>query len=229
MSGRCALVAGGTGLVGQACLHALLDDVAYERVILLTRRDVSAAASPKLMPWRFNPESIEDLLKLPQPPPITDIFCALGTTIRKAGSQEAFRRVDFELPLAVARFGLRWGAKSFVLCSSVGADAASRNFYLRTKGELERALQQMPFAALRILRPSILTGHREETRLAEAAGVWAGRLLQFAMAGPLRRYRPIAAQKVGRAMVSSVSGGAEPPGTVVYEYDAICNLSDEPN
>ncbi|MBZ5524066.1 MAG: oxidoreductase [Acidobacteriia bacterium] len=227
MSGRTALLAGGTGLVGSACMQALLEDDAYERVVVLARRDLPGPSSTKLMLVRFAPESLDSLAL----PAITDVFCALGTTIRKAGSQQVFRQVDFELPMAVARLGLRLGAKSFVLCSSVGADPASGNFYLRTKGELEHALQALPFSSLRILRPSILTGDRKDSRPGEAAGIWIGRLLQFIMVGPLRRYRPVAAQKVGKAMVASVSDGATQQGMTVYEYDAICRLSrkGEPN
>ncbi|HWZ42113.1 MAG TPA: NAD-dependent epimerase/dehydratase family protein [Candidatus Saccharimonadales bacterium] len=221
MNQRTALLAGGTGLVGRVCLQALLQDPEYERVIALTRRDLEPSGSSKLMPVFFSDESL-DSLSLPA---ITDVFCALGTTIRKAGSQAAFRKVDLELPLAVAKLGLRCGARSFVLCSSVGADPASRNFYLRTKGELEQALRALPFSTLRILRPSILMGHREISRPGEAAGIWIGRLFQFVMAGPLRRYRPVAAEVVGAAMVASTSRKDGESGPAVFEYDGICQLA----
>jgi uncharacterized protein YbjT (DUF2867 family) len=219
MSGRTALLAGGTGLVGHACLQALLEDPAYEKVIALTRRAFTGPASPKLMPVLFTQESIGSLAL----PPVTDVFCALGTTIRKAGSQQAFRQVDFDLPMSVARLGLGCGAKSFILCSSVGADSASRNFYLRTKGELEQALQALPFTSVQILRPSILVGSREESRPGEAAGVWLGRLFQFALAGSLRRYRPVSAQAVGQAMAAAARDAQSQKA--VYEYDAICRLA----
>jgi uncharacterized protein YbjT (DUF2867 family) len=216
MSGRIALLAGGTGLVGSACLQALLQDTGYEKVYLLTRRSVPALSHPKLTQCVVDFDSLDTL----QLPAATDVFCALGTTIRKAGSRQAFRRVDFEIPLAIARLSLQSGAQNFVLCSSVGADPASRNFYLRTKGELEQALRALPFRGLRIFRPSILMGHREESRPGEFLGVWAGRLFQFLMLGPLRRYRPVAAERVGRAMVASTG-----TGTSCLEYDAICGLA----
>ena len=221
MSGRTALLAGGTGLVGRACLQALLEDPAYEKVIALSRSTLTGPASPKLMPVLFTQDSLSSTAL----PPVTDIFCALGTTIRKAGSQQAFRQVDFDLPLAVARLGLGCGAKSFILCSSVGADPASRNFYLRTKGELEQALQALPFASVHILRPSILVGSREESRPGEAAGIWIARLFQFALAGPLRRYRPVAAQVVGRAMVAAARDTQA--AKAVHEYDAIRRLAGQ--
>jgi uncharacterized protein YbjT (DUF2867 family) len=219
MSGRTALLAGGTGLVGRACQQALLEDPAYEKVIALTRRALAEPASSKLVPVLFTKESLDSLTL----PPVTDVFCALGTTIRKAGSQQAFRQVDFDLPLAVARLGLRCGAKSFILCSSVGADPASRNFYLRTKGELEQALQALPFTSVQILRPSILVGSREESRPGEAMGVWIARLFQFVLAGPLRRYRPVSAQAVGQAMAAAARDAQSQKA--VYEYDAICRLA----
>ena len=216
MSGRIALLAGGTGLVGGACLQALLRHPEYEQVHLLTRRDVPGPAHPKLSQCVVD-FSAPETLKLPA---ATDVFCALGTTIRKAGSQQAFRHVDFEVPLAIARLGLQNGARNFALCSSVGADPASRNFYLRTKGELEQALRALPFQGLRIFRPSMLVGERPEPRPGEFFGVAAGRILRFMMVGPLRRYRPVAAEEVGRAMAA-----AEGTGVACYEYDAIRALA----
>ncbi len=216
MSGRIALLAGGTGLVGGACLRALLQHPEYEKVYLLTRRNVPGLTHPKLSQCVVDFNAPEGL-KLPAS---TDVFCALGTTIRKAGSQQAFRHVDFEIPLAIARLSLQTGARNFALCSSVGADPASRNFYLRTKGELEQALRALPFQGLRIFRPSILVGDRPESRPGEFLGAAVGRILRFIMLGPLRRYRPVAAEEVGRAMVAA--GGT---GAACCEYDAIRELA----
>lgn len=216
MSGRIALLAGGTGLVGGACLRALLRHPDYEKVYLLTRRNVPELAHPKLSQCVVSFDSPQ-ALKLPAS---TDVFCALGTTIRKAGSQQAFRHVDFEVPFAIARLSARGGARNFTLCSSVGADPASRNFYLRTKGELEQALGSLPFQGLRIFRPSILVGDRAESRPGEFFGVLAGRILRFLMVGALRRYRPVAAEDVGRAMAAAGGMGVE-----CFEYDAIRALS----
>jgi uncharacterized protein YbjT (DUF2867 family) len=131
--------------------------------------------------------------------------------------------VDFEIPLAVAKLGLQSGARQFVLVSSVGASADSSNFYLRTKGELERELQGLPFAALHIFRPSFLVGQREEVRVGERLAIPAARALQFLMAGPLRRYRSIQAESVGRAMVAAANSGKS--GSNVYEYDQIVKLA----
>src|SRR5262249_552133 len=130
-------------------------------------------------------------------PPLDDVFCALGTTIRKAGSQPAFRRVDYDYPLALADHALKFGAKQFVLVSSVGADAKSRNFYLRTKAQLEDALRRLPFKALHIFRPSFLMGKREESRFGESAAIPVAKALQFLLVGRLRRVSPYCRKECG--------------------------------
>src|SRR5947209_11684979 len=144
---RTALLLGGSGLVGGFCLQRLLDDNAYSKLISLGRGELPVS-HPKLTQHSIAFESIEAL----DLPAIDDVFCALGTTIRKAGSQAAFRRVDLEFPLAAARLGLKSGAKQFVLVSSVGADLKSGNFYLRTKGEVEQAISALPFSGGHIFR-----------------------------------------------------------------------------
>lgn len=215
---RTALVVGGSGLVGRFCLQALLDDAAYESVISVGRRAVSDLTHPKLQQKVLPLESIASL-ELRR---VHDVFCALGTTIRKAGSQQAFRQIDHELPLAVAKHALKFGAEQFVLVSSVGADSGSENFYLRTKGELEDAVKALPFWAVHLLRPSLLLGRRAESRPLESAFIGLGSLLQFLCVGPLRPYRPISAMAVGRAMVGAALD--EGRGCSVYEYDGIMRL-----
>jgi uncharacterized protein YbjT (DUF2867 family) len=197
----------------------LLADSDHDKVILLTRRPLALSANPKLEQKITDFENLASL----KVGAVETIFCALGTTIKKAGSQAAFRHVDFEIPLAVAKLGLQSGARQFVLVSSVGASADSSNFYLRTKGELERELQGLPFAALHIFRPSFLVGQREEVRVGERLAIPAARALQFLMAGPLRRYRSIQAESVGRAMVAAANSGKS--GSNVYEYDQIVKLA----
>jgi uncharacterized protein YbjT (DUF2867 family) len=153
----------------------------------------------------------------------SDVFCATGTTIRKAGSQEEFQRIDYEMPLAAARAALEAGAQQFVLVSSVGADPGSKNFYLRTKGELERDLIQLKFRAIHILRPGLLLGHREEFRPGELLATRIAPLLNLTLYGPFKQYRSIAAEKVGKAMVGAAR--QQELGTFVYEYDGIVRLA----
>jgi len=211
---KTALVAGGSGLVGRVCLQTLLVDPAYANAVSVSRRELPVS-HPKLVQKVL---SFENLAALDLPP-VDDIFCALGTTIRKAGSQPAFRRVDYDYPLALADHALKFGAKQFVLVSSVGADAKSRNFYLRTKGELERALRRLPFKALHIFRPSLLLGKRDEFRVGESIGAIAAKLVQFAMAGPLSPYHPVSAMALGKAMV--VAAGSNQEGLFVWTYKDI--------
>src|SRR5882724_10182847 len=158
-----ALLLGGSGLVGGFCLRAFLEYPARGRIVSLGRRELTVPAHPKLAQKivSFENLSIEDFAN------IDDLFCALGTTIGKAGSQAAFRQVDFEYPLAAAKLALQAGTKRFVLVSSVGADARSKNFYLRTKGELEQAVSALGFQSVHIFRPSLLLGKREEFRVGE--------------------------------------------------------------
>lgn len=220
MTSRTALLLGGSGLAGGFCLQALLNDPFYGSVISVARRKLEIAPHPKLLE-KIQP--FETLASLDLPP-IDDVFCALGTTIRKAGSQEAFRQIDYQFPLIAANHALKFGAKTFVLVSSVGADATSKNFYLRTKGELEEALRKLPFSSLHILRPSLLLGKRNESRLGESFAIGAARVLQFLCLGPLRKYHPISAMTVGHAMVGAAR--TERQGTAIYEYNYILGASD---
>jgi uncharacterized protein YbjT (DUF2867 family) len=216
---KTALVLGASGLVGGYCLQTLLADAVYGRIVLLVRRDLAAVRHPRLTQKLVN----FDALTPADFAGAGDVFCALGTTIRKAGSQETFRRVDLEYPLSAAKLSRQAGAKQFVLVSSVGADAASKNFYLRTKGELEQVIGKLGFNALHIFRPSLLLGKREEFRLGERVAMAVMPLLNFAMVSGLRRYRAISAASIGKAMVAAAQ--SEASGTMVHEYDEITRLA----
>lgn len=215
---RTALLLGGSGLVGRFCLNALLAEPLYTSVISISRRELPHADHPRLVQQIIEFDSLDSVAL----PSIDDVFCALGTTIRKAGSQEAFRRVDVEYPLAAARHALKFGARQFVLVSSVGADPKSKNFYLRTKGQLEQALAALPFQAVHIFRPSLLLGKRTELRAGESFAIQAARIFQSLCVGPLRRYRPISAMKVGETMVTAAKLGGH--GSRIYEYGEIVRI-----
>lgn len=214
-SERNALLLGGSGLVGRFCLNALLADSGYDQVISLSRRELSHINGSKLLQKITQFDNIASLAL----PHVDDVFCALGTTIRKAGSQAEFRRVDHDLPVALAQQALKSGAEQLILVSSVGADSKSKNFYLRTKGEVEQAMASLPFKAVHILRPSLLLGLRGESRPGETFAIAAGKVLQFLCVGPLRRYHPIHAMRVGEAMVAAAKSGRQ--GTHVCEYNEI--------
>jgi uncharacterized protein YbjT (DUF2867 family) len=185
-------------LVGRAILEGLLADASVAAVHALGRRE-TGVAHPKLIPH------VVDFATLPSLPPLDEVYLALGTTIKAAGSQSAFRAVDFEANLAVARAALAAGARRAGLVSAMGADAKSRIFYNRVKGEIEEALAQLPFDGLVIARPSLLVGDREALgqpkRPAEKVATVVSRFL-----GPLvpASYRPIAASDVARALLARV-------------------------
>ena len=190
-----ALVAGATGLVGHRCLARLLDHPAYDRVTVLSRRPL-ALAHAKLHIDLVDFDGLQWLGER-----CDDIFCCLGTTIRKAGSQEAFRRVDHDYPLALARLGNTAGARQFLLVSSLGADAQSSVFYSRVKGETERDIAAIGLPKVIFMRPSILLGKRHERRPGERVGIFAGQLVAPLLVGTLRKYRPIPADDVAAAML----------------------------
>jgi uncharacterized protein YbjT (DUF2867 family) len=213
-----ALVVGATGLVGGQCLKTLLDRGAYERVVAFTRRPLGQQ-HPRLVETIVDFDKLEEL----EPFPTADVFCALGTTIAKAGSQADFLKVDFEYPRIIAERSAAAGAKQFLLVSSAGADPQSRNFYLRVKAQLEKAVIEMSFGSVHIFRPSFLIGKRTEFRLADAVAGPASRALQFALVGKLRKYRPIAASTVAAAM--AVAAREAKPGRHIYHYDDIVSLA----
>ncbi len=211
-----AFIAGASGLVGRECLKLLLER--YDSVTALVRRPLDITHN-RLTERRIDFDKLESL----ELPPQAHVFCALGATIKKAGSKEAFMKVDFEYPFALARRAAAAGDARYILGSSVDADPKSRNFYLKTKGELEEAIRALSLQ-LHVMRPSFLMGNRTESRSGEKLGIGAARALQFAMLGPLRKYRPIPAVTVARAMVAAaLSPGA---GHHIYHYDQIRALAD---
>jgi uncharacterized protein YbjT (DUF2867 family) len=152
-----------------------------------------------------------------------DVFCAVGTTIRKAGSQAAFRKIDFDIPVELARAAVQAGAKQYSVVSSVGTLSRTSNFYLKTKAEMEAAIADEPFDAVHVFRPSLLIGNRREWRPGERSGVAVARVLGFALAGPLRKYRAIEAETVAAAMIRAATEGRT--GVHVYHYDEIVDLT----
>jgi len=208
---RTALLAGATGLVGSHLLRLLLADETYQKVTILGRRGLPLT-SPKLQQRLIDFDHLADL----DAPKVDDVFCCLGTTIKKAGSQEAFRKVDLGYVEALARVAARAGAKQFLLVSAIGANAKSRVFYSRVKGETEAAVQAVGFAGTHIFRPSMLLGERAESRILERMGTPLMRAVAFAMVGSLRRYRPIPAETVAAAMVKGAKTARA--GAHVYTY-----------
>ena len=215
MSDRTALVLGATGLVGGHLLAALAADDRWGRVVTLGRRPMATAGAT-------HEDHVVDFDRLDEQAGLftcDDLFCALGTTIKQAGSPEAFRRVDVEIPFEAAQLAHSGGAGQVLLVSSMGADPDSRLLYPRSKGDVERAVGEVGFGAVQIFRPSLLAGDRDEVRWGERIALAVARPLSPVLVGPLRILRPTEAQDVARAMVEIAA--RRPSGVHVYEPEAI--------
>jgi uncharacterized protein YbjT (DUF2867 family) len=188
--GRVALVAGGSGLVGGHLLRQLLEEPRWEQVVSVGRREVDVRHE-KLE------QRVMELGAIGELPVVDDVFCALGTTIKKAGSQAAFRAVDHDAVVALARTAAEAGASSFLHVSSMGADAGSRIFYNLVKGETERDVAQVGITTTVAFRPSILDGDRAESRPGEQVGLAVMRTLRPV----LGRFGPTRAADVATAMI----------------------------
>jgi uncharacterized protein YbjT (DUF2867 family) len=196
-TGRRALLLGATGLVGSLCLDLLLEDDRYESVRVLARR-TPPRKHPRLELHQVDFERLEEQPELFS---VDDVYCCLGTTMARAGSEDAFRRVDHDYVVRAAELAAGQGAEQFLLVSAVGADPQSQIFYNRVKGEAEAAVKRLPFRAIWVLRPSLLLGERAELRIGEKLASAVSRPLSSLMVGRFRRYRPVPAADVARAMV----------------------------
>jgi uncharacterized protein YbjT (DUF2867 family) len=191
-----ALIAGSTGLVGNEILQQLLSDPQYLEIHVPGRR-APEVSDPRVI---FHPTDFLQLDYLPIKG-IDEVYCALGTTIKKAGSKDQFRQVDFDAVVNLARWAAAADVNHFVVVSSIGAHPKSSTFYLRTKGQMEQVLKTCHLNNLTIVRPALLLGQRKEFRLGETISAWFMKPLQFILAGPLKKYRPIEATQVAKAMI----------------------------
>ena len=205
------LLLGASGAVGTQVLKLAIADDRVAQVVAPSRHAL-AAASPKLK----NP--VVDFSQIAVDADwlaVNCVVCALGSTIREAGSQEAFAFVDRDLPVRFATLAQQHGAKSFALNSSLGASAKG-NFYLRTKAEAEAAIASLGFDSYTVVRPSLIDAVREKTRPGEAIGLAVARVFK-----PLipARYRPVTALQIARALLNAAMEGS--PGHHVIESEAL--------
>lgn len=215
---RRALIAGATGLVGRSLLARLLDEPAYGVVHALLRRPPPAAGRPAAAGTRLVEHGVDfaALSRTRDFPVGDDLYVCLGTTLKAAGSQEAFRRVDFDAIVGVARLARRRGATRCVVVSALGADTGSRFFYSRVKGEAEAALARLDYPSLTLLRPSLLDGERSESRPGERATLMLTRPIARWIP---TRWRPVGADTVARCMIDAGLRGE--PGLRILESDQI--------
>ena len=197
MEKKTALLLGASGLTGGHCLNYLLNDEHYSQVVALSRRPL-AVQHPKLIQQQVNFNKLDDCLAGMQ---INDVFCCLGTTIKKAGSQKAFYEVDFTYPAEIAKLSFANGAEQFMLISALGANPRSTVFYNRVKGEVEEAIASYGFKGFYVFRPSLLLGERRESRPAEKFTKKIFQWFSFIFKGVLQKYKPIESRAVAYAMV----------------------------
>lgn len=196
---KSVLLFGATGLVGNSLLTQLIADITVLNITVFTRSayKVNSAKVNSVITDFKDLNSIAHYFKN-----ATVLYCCLGTTIKKAKTKEAFKVVDFEIPVKLAQLASQQGVKKFIALSSLGADANSANFYLSTKGQMERGVAQFHFQKIAFLRPSVLLGKRKEFRLGERIMIAVMKLMSPLLRGKLLKYRPIQAEAVARAMIN---------------------------
>jgi uncharacterized protein YbjT (DUF2867 family) len=225
---KTATLIGATGLIGGYLLNELLNDPFYDTVRILIRRPLELT-HPKLEKKLVDFNDNDSLLVAIDNSDV--VFCTVGTTQRKVkGDKEAYRKIDFDIPVKAARFCKMTGCETFVIVSSVGANSKSGNFYLKLKGQVEDAIKEVArpddqvgrgLKSVHIMRPSMLMGERKESRLGEKVGKVLITGLSFLIPS---KYKLIHAKKVARAMLAAAKEGKE--GVFVYEYREIKKLNN---
>lgn len=217
-----ALLFGATGLIGGFLLQQLLDNNVYAKVTIFVRKKPEIE-HPKLqiVPMDFTKLETEKV-KIPK---ADDVFICLGTTIKKAGSKEAFRAVDYHYIVDLAAYCYEKGANQLLVVSSVGADKDSYFFYSRVKGETEEKIQSLQYWSTHIFRPSLLLGERNESRWGEEVAGFIGKGINRLLGGNLKKYKPIEGEAVARAMIAAAQRFV--PSVHMYESDRLQDLAEE--
>lgn len=212
---KTALVIGSTGLIGTELLKIILESPEYFQVVTFVKRD-SEIRHPKLIQHLIDfdqPDTYENLVAG------DDFFCTIGTTIKNAGSQNAFRQVDYEYPRQFASFAMQNKVKQFLIISALNADAKSSNFYLKTKGAIHDFLKNCEFESVAVLQPSLLLGNRAEFRFGERVGAFFMRIFSFIFQGNLKKYKAIEGKTVAKAMFKIAQ--RHDTGFKIYESNVI--------
>jgi len=219
-----ALLVGATGLVGSALLRRLLAEPCCVSLTVLARRPLDgasgrivAAAGSDAGKLRVIVADFDRMYEALSDVEVDVVYCALGTTIRKAKTKEAFRKVDLDYPLLLGEWAKAQRVRKYVAVTAMGASTTSPFFYSRVKGELEEELAELKLPELHLFRPSLLLGKRPEVRLGERIGAWAAIVIRPLMLGALRPYRPISGDTVAAAMLVA---GSRPTAEGVYVYNS---------
>lgn len=215
---RSALVVGATGLVGSALVKILCDSEEYAAVNVISRKSLEFD-HPKLVVKICEFDKIaESDIEFAH-----EVFCCLGTTIKKSGSRSAFEKVDFEYPMTIASLAKNRGMAHFIVISAMGANEKALAYYSRVKGKLEAGLTAMDFPQLSIIRPSLIKGNRAEFRLGESIGSKVLDIVNPLLIGPMKKMRSIPAEQIALAMkVIALHGKKEK--VAIYLSDEIATL-----
>jgi uncharacterized protein YbjT (DUF2867 family) len=214
-----ALIFGATGAVGRQLLDLCLNGDDYQQVTVIARR--AAPIAHAKLTWIVCDFDSLGSLALPEGLVGGDGYCCLGTTIKAAGSKEAFRQVDYDFVVAAAKLAKQSGVKNFSVVTAIGASIASNSFYSQVKGEVEAALIAEHFSCLRLFRPSLLKGGRDEFRLLEAVGNWVSLLMTPLFYLGLRKYQPIAIDKLAKALYTLTNEVSAADAVCIYESDEL--------
>ncbi len=219
---KSAVVFGPTGLVGNELVALLLSNDGYDKVIAVARRPLPIS-SPKLEQVQLS--DFSGLMETKNKLQASEYYCCIGTTIAVAGTKEAFRQVDLYIPQQIARLAEALSVHALVVISSIGASFNSSNFYLKTKGEMEKTVREIFSGNLKFVRPSFLMGKRKEFRFGERMGIGFMKVFGWLFIGPVKKYRGINAGDVARAMVKLASFPAD---KVIYESDELQEICKTP-
>jgi len=203
MANKTALLAGATGLTGKLLLQLLLKSSFYRKVTVLARKS-TGIQHDKLT------EIITDFDDWNQGVEADDVFICLGTTIKKAKTKQAFKKVDQDYPVKIATLQLAAGSQQLAVISAMGADANSLIFYNRVKGNMEKELLLLSYPHLFIFRPSLITGNREEKRNGEKTAVFLARFINPLLLGPLKKYRSVSAKAIASCMLHYTNSNKSP-------------------
>jgi uncharacterized protein YbjT (DUF2867 family) len=220
MSGKTATIIGATGLVGGHLLQLLQREKKYDHIRLIVRRQPAielTGADIKIISFE-NKTEFENAISGSDV-----VFCAVGTTQKKVkGDQLAYRKIDFDIPVTAAQLCKQTGCNTFAFVSSVGANSKIDNFYLKLKGETEDSIKEISLKQTHVMRPSVLMGSRKESRAGEKIAGAIMSALSFLFVGKFRKYKPMKAEKVAKAMLAASLLKQE--GFIIYEYDDMMKL-----
>jgi uncharacterized protein YbjT (DUF2867 family) len=218
---KTALILGATGLVGNELVNILIQQKVYEKIHIIVRRPMERNDPT----CEVHVVDFDQLHKYPEFFQVTDVFCCLGTTIKKAKSKEAFRKVDYEYPVEAAKIACANGVEKFLIITAMGSNPKSRIFYNQVKGEVEETVSKLNIPSVHMFRPSLLLGKRDEFRFGEKIAEKASPFLNLLMVGPLRSFKAIEARNVAAAMAAVADSGKS--GVNIYPSHLIEQIASE--